>query len=157
MTNHPFKFTLLSLAILASFSAHAHAEYTDVNTDGSVKNEKEKVQTKKTKKTKTDKENVELEDMIITQRADSLVGIAGSASEGHVGQEQLKYRPITRPSEVLETVPGLISSQHSGEGKASQYYLRGFNLDHGTDFLTQVDGVPVNLPSHAHGQGCMAG
>jgi hypothetical protein len=155
MTNHSFKFTLLSLAILASFSAHAHAEYSDVNSDGSVKNEKEKVQTKKTKKTKTDKENVELEDMIITQRADSLVGIAGSASEGHVGQEQLKYRPITRPSEVLETVPGLISSQHSGEGKASQYYLRGFNLDHGTDFLTQVDGVPVNLPSHAHGQGWM--
>ena len=101
--NHPFKLTLLSLAIAASFSAHAHAEYTDVNSDGSVKNDKEKVQAKKTKKTKADKENVELEDMIITQRADSLVGIAGSASEGHVGQEQLKYRPITRPSEVLET------------------------------------------------------
>ena len=147
MTHHTFKHTLLLLAILASCSAHAHAEYTDVNSDGSVKNDKEKVQAKKTKKTKVDKENVELEDMIITQRADSLVGIAGSASEGHVGQEQLKYRPITRPSEVLETVPGLISSQHSGEGKASQYYLRGFNLDHGTDFLTQVDGVPVNLPS----------
>ncbi len=93
--------------------------------------------------------------VITTQRADSLVGVAGSASQGNVGQEQLKYRPVTRPSEVLETVPGLISSQHSGEGKASQYYLRGFNLDHGTDFLTQVDGVPVNLGSHAHGQGWM--
>jgi HupE/UreJ protein/TonB-dependent receptor-like protein len=79
---------------------------------------------------------------------DSQVGIADSAS-----QEQLELRPIIRPGEVLETVPGLIVSQHSGEGKANQYYLRGFNLDHGTDFLTQMDGVPVNLVSHAHGQG----
>ncbi len=101
-------------------------------------------------------DTVELEDMVVnTERADSLVGIASSASQGNVGQEQLKYRPVTRPSEILETVPGLISSQHSGEGKASQYYLRGFNLDHGTDFLTQVDGVPVNLGSHSHGQGWM--
>ncbi len=82
-----------------------------------------------------------------------MVGIANSASEGYVGQEQLKYRPINRPGEILEAVPGLIASQHSGEGKANQYYLRGFNLDHGTDFLTQIDGVPVNLTSHSHGQG----
>jgi TonB-dependent Receptor Plug Domain len=54
---------------------------------------------------------------------------------------------------VLETVPGLIATQHSGEGKASQYFLRGFNLDHGTDFLTQMDGVPINELSHSHGQG----
>ena len=58
-----------------------------------------------------------------------------------------------RAGEVLETVPGLIISQHSGEGKANQYYLRGFNLDHGTDFATTVAGVPVNMPTHAHGQG----
>ncbi|MGB4497151.1 MAG: TonB-dependent receptor [Methylococcaceae bacterium] len=148
MKNHPFKFTLLSLAILASFSAFAHAEYTEPENTETVKKVKE------TKKLK-DAEPVELDDIVITERADSLVGIAGSASVGNVGQEQLKYRPITRPSEVLETVPGLISSQHSGEGKAAQYYVRGFNLDHGTDFLTQVDGVPVNLPSHAHGQGWM--
>ncbi|PPD34972.1 MAG: TonB-dependent receptor [Methylomonas sp.] len=100
-----------------------------------------------------DSEPVELEEIIVTQRAHSLVGIAGSASQGSVGQEQLKYRPITRPGEILETVPGLIASQHSGEGKANQYYLRGFNLDHGTDFLTQIDGVPVNQVSNAHGQG----
>ena len=85
MSHHSFKLTLLSFAILTSFSAHAHAEYTDVNSDGSVKNDKEKVQTKKTKKTKADKENVELEDMIITQRSESLVGIASSASQGNVG------------------------------------------------------------------------
>ncbi len=149
--NHPFKLTLLSLAIAASFSAYAHAEYTETETPVAESD-------KKVKKTKTEKSDktVEFEDMVVTtERADSLVGIAGSASQGNVGQEQLKYRPVTRPSEVLETVPGLISSQHSGEGKASQYYLRGFNLDHGTDFLTQVDGVPVNLGSHAHGQGWM--
>ncbi|AMK79295.1 TonB-denpendent receptor [Methylomonas methanica] len=95
-------------------------------------------------------ETVEVEDF---GRSRDLVGIAESASQGHVGQEQLKYRPISRPGEILETVPGLIASQHSGEGKANQYYLRGFNLDHGTDFLTQIDGVPVNLTTHAHGQG----
>lgn len=97
----------------------------------------------------------EMEVTAATDRAHNLVGIAESASQGNVGQEQIKYRPITRPSEILETVPGMISSQHSGEGKASQYYLRGFNLDHGTDFLTQIDGVPVNMQSHSHGQGWM--
>ena len=96
---------------------------------------------------------VEFSEIVVTQRADSQVGIADSASQGNVGQEQLNYRPISRPGEILETVPGLIASQHSGEGKANQYYLRGFNLDHGTDFLTQIDGVPVNQVSNAHGQG----
>jgi hydrogenase/urease accessory protein HupE len=100
-----------------------------------------------------DEEAVRLPEIVVTERSDSQVGIADSASQGNVGQEQLKLRPIIRPGEVLETVPGLIVTQHSGEGKANQYYLRGFNLDHGTDFLTQMDGVPVNLVSHAHGQG----
>jgi len=94
-----------------------------------------------------------LPEVTVTERADSQLGIADSASQGNVGQKQLKYRPISRPGEVLETVPGLIASQHSGEGKANQYYLRGFNLDHGTDFLTEIDGVPINQLSHAHGQG----
>jgi hypothetical protein len=61
--------------------------------------------------------------------------------------------PILRPGEALEMVPGLIVTQHAGDGKANQYFLRGFNLDHGTDFATYVGGVPVNMPSHAHGQG----
>ena len=89
--------------------------------------------------------------MLVTGRADTLVGIADSASQGNVGQAQLKYRPIIRPGEVLEAVPGLIATQHSGEGKANQYFLRGFNLDHGTDFLTQIEGVPVNQTAHSHG------
>jgi hypothetical protein len=61
--------------------------------------------------------------------------------------------PFTRPGEALEIVPGLIVTQHSGEGKANQYFLRGFNLDHGTDLAITVDGMPVNMPTHGHGQG----
>jgi Carboxypeptidase regulatory-like domain/TonB-dependent Receptor Plug Domain len=82
-----------------------------------------------------------------------LIGVADAASEGLVTGQQIDARPIMRAGEVLETVPGLIISQHSGEGKANQYYLRGFNLDHGTDFTTSVAGVPVNMPTHAHGHG----
>lgn len=85
--------------------------------------------------------------------AEDLVGIAQSSSQGAITARQLDARPIMRSGEVLETVPGVIISQHSGEGKANQYYLRGFNLDHGTDFASTVAGMPVNLPTHAHGQG----
>jgi hypothetical protein len=84
---------------------------------------------------------------------DSLIGMTGSATQGVVTARQIDSRPIMRSGEILETIPGLIVSQHSGEGKANQYYLRGFNLDHGTDFATSVAGVPVNMPTHAHGQG----
>ncbi|HXE79747.1 MAG TPA: TonB-dependent receptor [Vicinamibacterales bacterium] len=83
----------------------------------------------------------------------NLVGIAAAASQGAVTAAQLDVRPVMRVGEVLETVPGLIVSQHSGEGKANQYYLRGFNLDHGTDFSTTVAGVPVNMPTGAHAHG----
>ena len=92
-------------------------------------------------------------EIVVSGRNDSQLGIAHSASQGNVGSAELERRPLMRAGELLEAVPGLIVSQHSGEGKANQYYLRGFNLDHGTDFLTQVDGVPVNLVTHAHGQG----
>ena len=96
-----------------------------------------------------------LEPVVVTGRADDLTGIAESASEGRVGQAQFEIRPFLRPGEVLEVVPGVIVTQHSGTGKANQYFLRGFNLDHGTDFSSFVDGVPVNFPTHAHGQGYM--
>ncbi|MEO5896427.1 MAG: TonB-dependent receptor [Vicinamibacterales bacterium] len=85
--------------------------------------------------------------------AENLVGIASSASQGAITASQLSERPMMRPGEVLETVPGMIISQHSGDGKANQYYLRGFNLDHGTDFSTTVAGVPVNTPTGAHAHG----
>jgi outer membrane receptor protein involved in Fe transport len=85
--------------------------------------------------------------------AENLVGIATTSSQGAITARQLDARPIMRSGEVLETVPGLVISQHSGEGKANQYYLRGFNLDHGTDFATTLAGMPVNLPTHGHGHG----
>ena len=83
----------------------------------------------------------------------NLVGIAAAASQGAVTAAQVDARPVMRAGEVLEAVPGLVVSQHSGEGKANQYYLRGFNLDHGTDFSTTVAGVPVNTPTGAHAHG----
>jgi hypothetical protein len=83
------------------------------------------------------------------------VGTSTSASAGTFTSELIEDRPLLRPGEVLELVPGLIVTQHSGAGKANQYFLRGFNLDHGTDFATYVEGIPVNLPTHAHGQGYM--
>jgi hypothetical protein len=76
-----------------------------------------------------------------------------SASQGAVYFRQLRRRPLARTAELLEFVPGLMATQHAGGGKANQYYLRGFNLDHGTDFAVWLDGVPLNLPTHGHGQG----
>lgn len=81
------------------------------------------------------------------------VGNQYSAAAGVVVSEQIEQRPISRSGELLETVPGLIVTQHSGEGKANQYFLRGFNLDHGTDMATFIDGMPVNNRTHGHGQG----
>jgi hypothetical protein len=94
-----------------------------------------------------------LEEIVVTATRIGLVGESRAASEGIVPAIQLEGRPVLRPGEVLEVVPGLVVTQHSGDGKANQYFLRGFNLDHGTDFATRVDGVPVNMPTHAHGQG----
>jgi hypothetical protein len=82
-----------------------------------------------------------------------LLGLATAASEGLVTPAELQARPYQRPGDLMEAVPGLLVSQHSGEGKANQYYLRGFNLDHGTDLSIRVASVPVNLPTNAHGQG----
>lgn len=95
----------------------------------------------------------ELSAVEIRSRTENLTGIGGAASEGVVASERIAALPLLRPGEVLELVPGMVVTQHSGDGKANQYFLRGFNLDHGTDFRTSVAGVPVNLPTHAHGQG----
>jgi len=86
-------------------------------------------------------------------REDDLIGIADSGTQGTVGATEIQDRPILRSGEVLETVPGVIITQHAGGGKANQYFLRGFNLDHGTDFAIFIDDMPLNLPSHAHGEG----
>lgn len=137
-----FKLIVLAITFFVSSSLHAqnassHADANAIKSDSRIDR----------------LAHVVLDEMRVNGRADKLTGIADSASQGKVGQEQIRYRPITRPGEILETVPGLIATQHSGEGKANQFFLRGFNLDHGTDFLTQIEGVPVNQLSHAHGQG----
>lgn len=87
--------------------------------------------------------------MTITTQRLRLLGIAVTASEGVVTAQELHLAPIYRPGQLLETVPGLIVTSHRGEGKANQYLMRGYNLDHGTDLATVVDGMPINQPTHA--------
>ena len=99
----------------------------------------------------------ELAPVTVTSRSADLVGVADSATEGTITAKQLATRPLLRPAEVLESVPGLTVTQHSGDGKANQYFLRGFNLDHGSDFASYVNSMPINNVSHAHGQVAAAG
>jgi len=95
----------------------------------------------------------ELDVIEVLGRQFNLIGSANSASEGRISQDELQRRPLLRTGDLLESVPGLVATQHSGSGKANQFFLRGFNLDHGTDFSTAIDGMPVNMRSHGHGQG----
>jgi outer membrane receptor protein involved in Fe transport len=94
-----------------------------------------------------------LDTYLVIGRSSGLLGLASAASEGVTGHADLSARPWMRRGELLEVVPGVVVTQHSGEGKANQYFVRGYNLDHGTDFATYVDGMPVNQRTHAHGQG----
>jgi outer membrane receptor protein involved in Fe transport len=94
-----------------------------------------------------------MEQITVKGRQTDLLGQASSASEGIIGSAEISDRPILRTGEVLEFIPGMVVTQHSGSGKANQYFLRGFNLDHGTDFSTSIDGMPINMRSHGHGQG----
>lgn len=98
-------------------------------------------------------EEITLETVVVEASRTSQLDITDSANTRVVTQKQLAARTVYRPGELLEATPGLIVSQHSGEGKANQYYLRGFNLDHGTDLRTTVDGMVVNQRSHGHGHG----
>lgn len=92
-------------------------------------------------------------EVTVTAPRRELLGTAATASEGVVTDQEIQLTPAYRPGQVLETVPGLIVTLHSGEGKANQYLMRGYNLDHGTDLETYLDGMPINEPTHAHGQG----
>ncbi|MEL6323190.1 MAG: TonB-dependent receptor [Pseudomonadota bacterium] len=98
-------------------------------------------------------EPVILEEIIVSGRAIELVGDAKSGSEGVVGYEDFQNRPFSRVGELVEVIPGLVATQHSGTGKSNQLFLRGFNLDHGTDFAAFIDGTPINFRTHGHGQG----
>ena len=94
-----------------------------------------------------------LDEVVVTAERRHLIGTTSTASEGIVVNDELALTPAFRPGQLLETVPGLEVTSHSGEGKANQYLMRGYNLDHGTDLAVSVDGMPINNPTHAHGQG----
>ncbi|SKA79718.1 Outer membrane receptor proteins, mostly Fe transport [Prosthecobacter debontii] len=94
-----------------------------------------------------------LPEVLVEGKASNLLGTTDGASKGHATQEDFLSRPLMRRGEILETIPGVIITQHAGGGKANQYFLRGFNLDHGTDFSISLDGMPLNMRTHAHGQG----
>ena len=124
--NHSGKPSLLATAVVLAFSGHLHAAGLPT-----------------------------LQEVTVSSASHDLTGVADSATEGTVTAKQLANRPLLRPAEVLETIPGMVVTQHSGDGKANQYFLRGFNLDHGSDFATHLMGMPANMVSHAHGQGYM--
>ncbi|MBS0363141.1 MAG: TonB-dependent receptor [Proteobacteria bacterium] len=92
-------------------------------------------------------------EVVVTGSRLNLMGIADTASQGAVTEKELELRPVYRVGQLLETTPGLVVTVHSGEGKAQQYLVRGFNLDHGTDIANFVDDMPVNRPTNTHGQG----
>jgi outer membrane receptor protein involved in Fe transport len=97
--------------------------------------------------------SADLGEIEVTAPRRLLLGTAVTASEGAVDDQEIQLTPAYRPGQLLETVPGLTVTLHSGEGKANQFLMRGYNLDHGTDLDTYVDGMPINQPTHAHGQG----
>ncbi len=98
-------------------------------------------------------ESREMEGVVVTGKAENLLEQVATSSEGHADAKEIAERPLMRRSELLEIVPGMITTQHAGGGKATQYFMRGFNLDHGTDFAVSVEKMPMNMRSHAHGQG----
>ncbi len=95
----------------------------------------------------------DMPEIIVYGRGEKRIGTAAAASEGGVAGADIEIRPLLRPGELLEATPGMIATQHSGGGKANQYFLRGFNLDHGTDYAVYIDDMPMNFRTHGHGQG----
>ena len=94
-----------------------------------------------------------LDPLVVTGKAEDILGEVASANEGRANNEELSQRPTVRRGELLEVIPGVIVTQHAGGGKANQYFVRGYNLDHGTDFHVGLDGMPANYRTHSHGQG----
>ncbi|MEM8683045.1 MAG: TonB-dependent receptor [Pseudomonadota bacterium] len=129
-TIHPLKIASIAVALLTANGGQAHNNPSD-----------------------SENADVELAEVVVYGRARSLIGEASTASEGVVGYDDIRLPPLMRVGELVEAVPGMIATQHSGTGKANQYFVRGFNLDHGTDFSVRVDGVPINFGTHGHGQG----
>ena len=100
-----------------------------------------------------DPTSITLPELSVSAQSDGAFFAPDTASQGVVTGKQIEEQPRSRVGEVLELVPGLIATQHSGEGKANQYFLRGFNLDHGTDIDITLEDMPVNMRTHGHGQG----
>jgi hypothetical protein len=148
---------IISLEILLGISSvNLHAEPMTDETQPSAEAEATDQTQQATQAKKSDNtDELEAVEVEADGRGKKLIGIAGSASEGEVSQKQFEHRPLSRNGELIEVIPGAVATQHSGSGKANQYFLRGFNLDHGTDFTTFVDGIPMNMTTHAHGQGYM--
>ncbi len=94
-----------------------------------------------------------IEELVVFGRAEQRLGVTQAASHGQVAYDDIRLPPLFRVGELVESIPGMVATQHSGTGKANQYFARGFNLDHGTDFSVHVDGVPINMRTHGHGQG----
>ncbi len=94
-----------------------------------------------------------MDEFTIAGKAFNLLEKVPASSIGVSNNSELSQRPFLRRGELLEVIPGFIATQHAGGGKANQYFVRGYNLDHGTDFHISVDGMPVNSVTHAHGQG----
>ena len=141
--------TLISISLALMADAVSSAEIAGWNPHVNISAEAHEPEIPPSEQTESKFE----ERVTVTARADDMTGVAASAAEGATGYEDLEKRPILRTGEIVETVPGVIATQHSGGGKANQYFLRGFNLDHGTDLSLAVEGMPVNLPTHGHGQG----
>lgn len=161
INNYKIKPTQLALSIsfilgLSSFELVAAPDQVQIDSSSEMLLEQPEKAEKKAKKAKKDKAE-ELETIQVEEdgRGKNLIGMTASASQGEVSQKQFEYRPLSRNGELVEVIPGAVATQHSGSGKANQYFLRGFNLDHGTDFTTYVDGIPMNMTTHAHGQGYM--
>ena len=95
----------------------------------------------------------EVSQVVVTASRLDLLGVAETASQGSVTEKELELRPVYRVGQLLESTPGLVVTAHSGEGKANQYLVRGFNLDHGTDIANFIDDMPINRPTNTHGQG----
>ena len=136
------------LALIGSFcSALPGLAWADANAPTTTS------ETSSSSTSESKKATTQLPEIVVEERSDSMIGIADTSTQGTIGALELSERPISRPGEVLEAMPGVIVTQHSGDGKANQYFLRGFNLDHGTDMASFFNGIPVNLPSNAHGEG----
>jgi len=139
------KLSELAVCFAMSLSAFVHAQPADAPAIPSPASDPSPASAASTAKTLTP--------IKVEGHYNNGIGTSNAASQGIILGALLQDIPLLRPGEVLEAIPGMVVTQHSGDGKANQYFLRGYNLDHGTDFATSIDGVPVNMPTNAHGQG----